>query len=40
MYMKFVVYYYIPELLKITLPEYLPGNTLFPSGNLLGLAVF
>ena len=37
--MKIIFYHYQTEFSKITLPVCLPGNTLFPSGNLPGLGV-
>ena len=38
--MRILSYYYQTELVKITLPVGLPGNTRFPSGDLPGLGVF
>ena len=40
MYMKIMFYHYQTESSKITLPVCLPGNTLFPSGDLPGLGGF
>ena len=37
--MKINFYHYQTDFSKITLPVCLPGNTLFPSGNLPGLGV-
>ena len=38
--MKIIFYHYQTESSKITLPVCLPGNTLFPSGDLPGLGGF
>ena len=38
--MKIIFYHYQTDFSKITLPVCLPGNSLFPSGDLPGLGGF